>query len=398
VTLPPGVSSRVPAELRERLSTLRRDLHRRPELAFEERGTQERLRAELVALGLAEVRDVAGTGLLVRIPGRGGERRPPAVVVRGDIDALPILEATGAPFTSEVPGRMHACGHDVHASWAVGAAALLAAEPAAGDALVLLQPAEETAGGAAAVLASGVLEGAGAVFGGHVDLRFEVGQVVAQAGPLAASADSFRIELLGSGAHGARPHEGRDPVVGGAALVTALQTIVSRRLAPGTPAVVTVGSFHAGTAPNVIPERATLTGTLRALDPAVRGALRRELEGIARAVAGAYGLEALVELGAGTPPLVNPELGTAWARAAATRVLGEAALRPLGFTNLGGEDFARYLERFPGCFLRIGARLPGEPVVPAHSPSFLPADEAVAVGAAVLAECARLASAELARE
>jgi amidohydrolase len=398
VTLPPGVASRVPPELRERLSALRRDLHRWPELAFEERGTQERLRAELAALGLAEVRDVAGTGLLVRIPGRGGERRPPAVVVRGDIDALPILEATGAPFASEVPGRMHACGHDVHASWAVGAAALLAAEPAAGDALVLLQPAEETAGGAAAVLASGALEGAGAVFGGHVDLRFEVGQVVAQAGPLAASADSFRIELLGSGAHGARPHEGRDPVVGGAALVTALQTIVSRRLAPGTAAVVTVGSFHAGTAPNVIPERAALAGTLRALDPAVRAAVRRELEGIARAVAGAYGLEAQVELGDGTPPLVNPELGTAWARAAATRVLGEAALRPLGFTNLGGEDFARYLERFPGCFLRIGARLPGEPVVPAHSPRFLPADEAVAVGAAVLAECARLASAELARE
>lgn len=398
MTLPPGVAARVPAALRERLSALRRDLHRRPELAFEERETQARLRSELEALGLSEVREVAGTGLLARIPGRGGDggpaggRLPPPVVVRGDIDALPILEATGAPFASEVPGRMHACGHDVHASWAVGAAALLAAEPAVGDVLVLLQPAEEVAGGAAAVLASGALDGAGAVFGGHVDLRFEVGQVVAQAGPLAASADSFRIELVGSGAHGARPHEGRDPIVGGAALVSALQTIVSRRLPPGTPAVVTVGAFHAGTAVNVIPERAELGGTLRALDPAVRATLRREVEAIARGVAAAYGLEARFTLGEGAPPLVNPERGAAWARTAAARVLGEDALRPMGTTNMGGEDFASYLERLPGCFLRIGARGPGEPVVPAHSPSFLPADEAVAVGAAVLAECARVAS------
>ena len=398
MTLPPGVAARVPAALRERLSALRRDLHRRPELAFEERETQARLRTELEALGLSEVREVAGTGLLARIPGRGGDGRPaggrvpPPVVVRGDIDALPILEATGAPFASELPGRMHACGHDVHASWAVGAAALLAAEPAAGDVLVLLQPAEEVAGGAAAVLASGALDGAGAVFGGHVDLRFEVGQVVAQAGPLAASADSFRIELVGSGAHGARPHEGRDPIVGGAALICALQTIVSRRLAPGTPAVVTVGAFHAGTAANVIPERAELGGTLRALDPAVRATLRREVEAIARGVAAAHGLEARFTLGEGAPPLVNPERGAAWARTAAVRVLGEAALRPMGTTNMGGEDFACYLERLPGCFLRIGARRPGDPVVPAHSPRFLPADEAVAVGAAVLAECARVAS------
>lgn len=391
--LPPGVASRLPAELWDRLVALRRDLHRRPELAFEERATQARLRAELEALGIAEVREVAGTGLLARIPGRDPGRAP--VVVRGDIDALPILEATGAPFASEVPGKMHACGHDVHASWAVGAAALLAAEPAAGDALVLLQPAEETAGGAAAVLAEGALDGAGAVFGGHVDLRFEVGQMVAQAGPLAASADSFRIELQGSGAHGARPHEGRDPVVGGAAVVTALQTIVSRRLPPGTPAVVTIGSFHAGAASNVIPDRAELSGTLRALDPETRAALRREVEAIAGAVAAAHGLEARVAFGAGTPPLVNPERGAAWARAAAARVLGEEALRPLGFTNLGGEDFARYLERLPGCFLRIGARRPGDPVVPAHSPRFLPADEAIAVGAAVLAECARVASEDL---
>ncbi|HSL85051.1 MAG TPA: M20 family metallopeptidase [Thermoanaerobaculia bacterium] len=392
--LPPGVAERVPGDLCSRLVALRHDLHRHPELGFEETWTQRRLRAALLDLGVAEVREVAGTGLVARIP--GPDLGVASVVVRGDIDGLPIAEATGVAFASEVPGRMHACGHDVHASWAVGAAALLAAEPAAGDVLVVLQPAEEIARGAAAVWESGALAGAGAVFGGHVDLRFEVGQAVAQAGPLAASADTFRIGLRGGGAHGARPHEGRDPVVGGAAVVSALQTIVSRRLPPGTPAVVTVGSFHAGTAPNVIPDIAELRGTLRALDPEVRRTLRREVEGIARAVALGHGLEAEVELLEGAPPLVNPEGGAAWARQAAARVLGEEALRPLGITNMAGEDFAVYLQHLPGCFLRIGARRPGDPVIPAHSPRFLPADEAVPTGAAVLAECAREASADLA--
>ncbi len=395
MTLPPEVARRVPADLRERLRTLRRDLHRRPELAFEERETQARLRGELERLAPAELEEVAGTGLAARIAGR--DRGAPTVAVRGDIDALPIEEATGVAFASEIAGRMHACGHDVHASWAVGAAALLAADPPAGDVVVVLQPAEEVAGGARAVLESGALEGVTAIFGGHVDLRFELGTAVAQDGPLAASADSFRIELLGGGAHGARPHEGADPIVGGAALVGALQTIVSRRLPPGTPAVVTVGAFHAGQAPNVIPDRARLEGTLRALDPEVRDTLHRVLGEIADAVADVHGLAAEVRIELGAPPLINPVRGAAWARRATARVLGGEGLRPLGITNMGGEDFAWYLRQMDGCFLRIGARRPGDPVVGAHSPRFLPAEESVAVGAAVLAEAARLASEELAR-
>jgi hippurate hydrolase len=394
LALPVGVAGAVPEELQERLVGLRHDLHRRPELSLDERETQARLRGELERLVPAGLETVADTGLVARIAGR--DRGAPVVAVRGDIDALPITEATGAPFASEVPGKMHACGHDVHAAWAVGAAALLAAEPAAGDVLVVLQPAEEIAQGAEAVLESGALDGAAAIFGGHVDLRFEIGQAVAQAGPLAASADTFRVSLAGGGAHGARPHEARDPVVGGATLVCALQTVVSRRLAPGTPAVVTVGSFHAGTAPNVIPDRAELAGTLRAQDPAVRAVLLAAVESMARAVGALHGLEVEVGFGHGAPPLVNPERGAAWARRAVAEVLGEGGLRPLGLINMAGEDFAAYLERMPGCFLRIGARRPGEPVVSAHSPRFLPADEAVVVGAALLARCARVASSELA--
>src|SRR6185312_11669271 len=173
--------------------------------------------------------------------------------------------------------------HDVHATWAVGAGALLAAAPAMGDVLIVLQPAEETGSGAIDVLETGALDGVSAIFGGHVDRRFVVGQVVADEGSLAASTDTFSIELIGRGAHAARPHESADPIVGVGALIGALQVIVSRRLNPALPAVVTVGTVHAGTATNIIPEQAVITGTLRAIDPATRRLLRDEVERIATA-------------------------------------------------------------------------------------------------------------------
>ncbi len=382
------------AALRRRLVELRHDLHRHPELAFEERQTAKRLEAELARLKPAELKRVAGTGVVARI--RGRRRGAPAVAIRGDMDALPIQEATGLPFTSEVPGVMHACGHDVHATWAVGAAALLAQAPAMGDVVILLQPAEETGKGALAMLEAGAIEGIAAIFGGHVDRRFSVGQVVADEGSLAAAADTFKIELIGSGAHGARPHEARDPVVGAAALIQALQTIVARRLNPATPAVVSVTTVHAGSADNVIPERSTMSGTIRTLDASTRELVHAEVKRIAEETARAHGLEAKVMLELGPPPIVNPAQPIAWARQAVTRVLGAEALKPLGITNMAGEDFAWYLEHVPGCFLRIGAREDGGEPIPAHSPRFYAADEAIFAGAVVLAETARVASAALA--
>jgi hippurate hydrolase len=287
---------------------------------------------------------------------------------------------------------MHACGHDVHATWAVAAAALLVRQPANGDVAILLQPAEEVGDGALGMIRGGALEGVSAIFGGHVDRRFSVGQIVADVGPLAASADTFAIELVGRGAHAARPHEGIDPIVGAAALVLALQTIVARRLNPATAAVVTVGTLHAGVAPNVIPDRATLSGTVRTIDAGVRARILADLRRIAEATAMAHGLEARITLEEGTPPIVNMAEPIAWARSAAAALLGEAEIVPLGTLNMAAEDFAHYLERIPGCFLRIGARETGGAIIPAHSPSFYAADESIFVGAAVLAETARVAS------
>ena len=387
--MPLGLS----ASERDALIDLRRELHRYPELSWKEERTAERLEAALRSSGVAEIRRVAGTGVVARVP--GVNRNAPLTAIRGDIDALPIHEATGLPFASEIPGVMHACGHDVHATWAVGAAMLLARQPARGDVLIVLQPAEEVGNGAPAILASGALEGVQAIFGGHVDRRFPVGQVVAEAGPLAASADAFSIDVVGKGAHGARPHEGIDPIVAAAAIVGALQTIVSRRLDPGASAIVTIGSIHGGTAPNVIPERVTLTGTLRAMRPEVRALLHREVTAVAMSVASAHGASANVSIERGPPPIVNPERESRWARAAAERVVGADNVVPFGVTNMGGEDFACYLERMGGCFLRIGAREAGGEPAPAHSPGFIAAEESIFVGAAVLAECAREAGANL---
>jgi amidohydrolase len=378
----------------EQLLTLRRTLHEHPELSNEEHATAERLERTLRASGVTDILRVGLTGLVARVPGT--DRKAPIVAIRGDIDALPIQEQTGLSFASRNAGVMHACGHDVHATWAIGAAMSLLRAPARGDVLIVLQPAEEIGAGATAILASGALHDARAIFGAHVDRRFVVGEVIAEAGPIAASADTFTITVHGRGAHGARPHEAADPVVAAAAIITALQTVVARRIDPARPAVCSVGSIHAGVAPNVIPETATLTGTLRAMDAPTRARLVESVGQLARDVASAYGVTAAMTIDEGTPPIVNPVREAGWAAQAARTAIGAGAVVPFGITNMGGEDFAYYMERMPGCFLRIGARLPGEPATAAHSPQFDVAEGAILVGAAVLAECARTASLALA--
>ncbi len=388
--LPPTVEQLFPPTLRQRLIALRRAIHEDPELSFAEERTAQRLEIELRELSPISLQRVAATGVIARI--RGRRAGAPVVAIRGDIDALPITEATGLPYASRNTGVMHACGHDVHATWAVGAAHLLAREPANGDVIIVLQPAEETGRGAPAILESGALDSVAAIFGGHVDRRFPLGDVVADEGPLAASADTFTIVLVGQGAHAARPHESADPVVGAGALITALQTIVARRLNPATPGVVTIGMVRAGTASNIIPERAELGGTVRAVDPVSRRLMLDEVERISRAVAATHRLEAEVAVELGPPPIVNPPEPTSWAKRAAAELLGAEHVVPLGFLNMAGEDFAHYMEHIPGCFLRIGAREVGGDVIAAHAPRFYAAEESIFVGAAVLAASARLAS------
>ncbi len=378
-----------PAE-KEALITLRRELHRHPELSWEERATHARLLKALATAGITQVETVADTGIVARIHGKRAGAR--TVALRGDIDALPITEETGLPFASTTPGVMHACGHDMHATWAVGAAMLLARAPAQGEVRVVLQPAEEVGEGAARMLASGALDGVQAIFGCHVDWRFNVGEVVATPGPLAASTDTFEITFTGKGGHGARPQDAIDPIIGLSAFVMEAQTIVSRILDPAAPGVVTVGAVNAGNASNVIPDRARCAGTIRATTPSARALLCREVERIANAVAATHRLTASVRIVEGTPPLVNSTQGSAWAQQAVRATLGDAALKSLPTTNMGGEDFSYYLEKMEGCFMRIGTFTEGRSAAGVHTSRFDPDEAAIFVGARVLAECARQAT------
>lgn len=391
--IPAGVRRLFPPGLEGRLRDLRRSLHRHPELSWQEQETQRRLAQALEDVSVPDVRSVAETGLVARVPGRDPGAAP--VAIRGDIDALPIREETGLPFSSENPGVMHACGHDVHASWAVGAAALLVREPAESDVLIVLQPAEEKAEGARAVLESGALDGARAIFGAHVDSGLPVGRVVAREGPIAASADSFTIRLRGAGSHAARPHESRDPIPALAALVSTLYSLTPRRLHPGQPGVVSATVLRAGEAHNVVPDEGTVRGTIRATEPEARSLLTEEVARVAESVADTHRLEADVEIRPGVPPAVNPGREAGWARRAVTELLGEEAPATLDRPNMAGEDFAFYLEEMPGAFLRVGVRDPDaerHPDAGTHSPRFVAAEESLFVGAAVLARTARLAA------
>ena len=391
--LPDRIASQFTDAERTLLIELRRSLHRRPELSWKETQTQARLREALMDIGITDIRETAGTGLVAHIPGSAGNG--PAVAIRGDIDALPIQEETGLPFTSMHAGVMHACGHDMHAAWAVGAGLLIAKQPAVGEVRILLQPAEELGEGAPRVLADGALEGVGAIFGGHVDWRFSLGEVVATPGPLAASTDTFEVTFHGKGGHGARPQDTHDPIVGMAAYVSDLQTIVSRRLDPALPGVVTVGVFQAGSAPNVIPESARCGGTIRATTPESRALLCAEIERLAHAVASVHRLTATVQITQGTPPLMNGARAAEWAQDAVRSLLGEDALRKLPLANMGGEDFAFYTERIEGAFLRIGTWREGRERHGVHTPRFSPDEDALFIAATLLVDATRRASAAL---
>jgi amidohydrolase len=383
----------VPAALAAHMIALRRDLHQHPELSWQERRTHDVICRELTRLGITHRANVAGTGVIADIPGPAGV---PAVALRADTDALAIHEETGLPFASRTAGVMHACGHDGHTSMLLGAAALLVGRtdlPA--PVRLLWQPAEEQVDGARALIEAGALDGVGCIFGGHVDRHYPAGTLAVTRGAVNASTDRFHIVLRGQDAHGARPHEAVDAIVIGALLVMSIQTIVSREVDPAHPSVVTVGRFQAGTVHNAIAGVAELEGTIRAQHPAVRAHLKQSVERMANAVAALHGARADVTIEPGAPPVINDDRAFAHAHAAAARVVGPEHVVPLKTANMGGEDFADYLEHVPGCYIRFGAQVPGRESFPAHSSRFDFDEDAMAIGAAWFVAVAEAAGAAL---
>ncbi|MBX3349841.1 MAG: amidohydrolase [Nitrospira sp.] len=379
--------------LYDRLVALRRELHRYPELSRQESRTAAVISRFLHDLGIRHRTNIAGHGVVADIPGDSGV---PCVVLRADMDALPIQEETGLEFASVHGGVMHACGHDGHTTMLLGAAALLSQEndlPA--PVRLIFQPAEEQGTGAIAMIKEGVLAGAGLIFGGHLDRHYRPGTIVVSEGPVNASSDNFAIEIIGQGAHGARPHESIDAVVVGSLMIMALQTIVSREVDPARPSVVSVGQFHAGTAPNVIAGQAKLEGTVRAQDPAVRRQLLNSVRRIAESIAQLHGAKIHVTVTEGTPPLVNDAVMAVLARSAAIETVGETNVLPLKTANMGAEDFSYYLEKIPGAYVRFGSQVPGREGYPAHSSKFDFDEDALAVGAAYYRTLARIAGRQL---
>ncbi len=371
--------------LNDRLVADRRHFHENPELGFQEHDTAAYVAERLRSLGIETQTGVAQTGVVGLIAGRTPGH---VVLLRADMDALPLTEETHAPYASQRPGAHHACGHDGHTAILLAVGDLLARRRDAFDGAVKLvfQPAEEGPGGAAPMIAAGVMEQphVDACFGLHLANDIPVGKMMVRGGPVQASADDFEIVVQGVGGHGAQPHQTVDAVAVGAAIVTELQRIISREVDPLDPAVVTVGTFHGGVRHNIIATRATLVGTIRALNPATREFLHQRIGEIARGVAQAARASAEVTINRGYPVTINDEAMAAFARSVAqTIVAPEDVLE--GRPIMGSEDMSFFLNAAPGCFIFVGSRNEARGLChPHHSPLFDFDEASLPIGAELL--------------
>jgi amidohydrolase len=352
----PGIDWLAEAKtVRDQLVAWRRDFHAHPELGFQERRTAGVVATVLQGLDYQVQAGVGETGVVGLL---AGGRPGPVVLLRFDMDALPIQEESDAPYRSQNPGVMHACGHDGHVAAGLGVATLLSRhrEVLGGKVKLVFQPGEERMNGASGMIEDGVLEDPrpDVALAAHLWTDLPLGRVGVASGPVMAAAEMWECTIRGTGGHGASPHQTADPVVAAAQVIVALQTIVSRNVDPQGTAVLTVGTVHGGDACNIIPERVVLSGTIRTFDPEIRTLVIQRLEEISRGTSAALGCSAEIELRGLTPAVVNDPAVTAEVRQVAADMVGEANL--IEFRTMGSEDMAFINAEVPGCYIFVGAR------------------------------------------
>ncbi|WP_125610681.1 amidohydrolase [Specibacter cremeus] len=364
----------------------RRDLHAHPELSFQEHRTTGKIFDRLVMAGLSP-RRLEGTGVIVDV-GSG----PIGTALRGDIDALPIIEETGLPYASRNHGVTHGCGHDFHTATMLGIALMLAemdrAQPLGGTIRIIFQPAEETMpGGALACIDQGALDGVPRIMALHCDPRVEVGKIGTRIGAITSASDTIRIELSGRGGHTSRPHLTEDLVFALAQIAVNVPAVLSRRIDVRSGVSVVWGQISAGAAPNAIPGSGVMSGTMRCLDREAWHEAGELLDRVVKEVAAPYGVEVSLEHTRGVPPVVNSEHETALIEAAARAELGPESV-VLAPQSMGGEDFAWFLQGIPGALMRLGTHVPGGEEYDLHRGDYIVDERALANGICVLGAAA----------
>lgn len=405
----PSFREAIQRELKS-LVALRHELHKHPELSFQEHGTSKIVQRELSAIGIEFKKGLAkGTGVVGYLPATEPEgKNKPSVALRADMDALPITEATGKPYASCNPGVMHACGHDGHTTMLIGAARVLAKSKRPNPVTFIFQPAEEDGGGAEHLCNEGVLKGAkggvggggggggpagignpvGRIYGLHGWPTMPQGQIGTRAGAMLASTDEFEVTVHGVGGHAAYPHLCKDPIVATSHIIVALQTLVSRNVGPLDSAVATVGIIKAGTANNIIPDSAYFIGTFRALSDTTRAMGEERIMELIRSTAKAHGCRAEAKWLPGYPVTMNDKAEAARILAIAAERFGASKAMQIEHPTMGGEDFAYYCKHVPACFFFLGMKPPpphGDKYAALHQPEFDFNDEVIPIGVEMLA-------------
>ena len=378
--------------IEDKVIEYRHDFHAHPELSWKEERTSKKIESVLSRLGYENIRrgfGDTGSGVIADI---SGQDRGPVIAIRGDIDALPLSEAVDEPWKSQNEGVMHACGHDAHGAILLGVAHVLAEirDQLPGTIRLIFQPAEESGihSGAKQLISEGVLDGVDAICGLHVWSSLPVGKIGYKSGPMMASADIWDIQVKGKGGHGSRPHEAVDPTIAAATIITTIQTVVSREIDPLDTVVLSVGKIECGTAPNIIPEVATLQGNVRTTSPVIREEIPQRMRRIAEGIGSALRCSINLDFIPVYPVTVNDPYMVEILKETAPGILGEDCLEEMPIV-MGSEDFSFYQQKIPGvfCFLGMGDPEKGTDAQH-HSPDFKTNDSVLAEGVALLSSVA----------